>query len=197
MERVRGLYGIAGGEDPEAIGRALLAGGCRLVQLRCKGWDADAIVAVGRRLRTHCSAVGALLIGNDDPEIAAAMGADGIHLGQTDGPIDRARRCLPNGFVGRSTHTLEDVAAAHAEGADYLGFGPVFDTPNLSRPKPVRGLDALREVRHATRLPLVAIGGITADNLDSVRAAGADAWAVIAAVAAAADPVAATRALIR
>ncbi|MBA2322013.1 MAG: thiamine phosphate synthase [Deltaproteobacteria bacterium] len=196
MERVRGLYGIVGGPDPERLGRALLTGGCRLLQLRWKERPADDIIEVGRQLRTACDGVGALLIANDDPEIGAAFGADGVHLGQTDGPVAHARRHLPAGLVGRSTHTPDDVAAAVAEGADYLGFGPMYATPNLSRPKDVRGPDALRAVRGLTRLPIVAIGGITAANLTEIRAAGADAWAVIAAVADAADPVAATRALL-
>jgi len=191
------LYGIVGGADPEALGQAMLDGGCRLLQLRWKDRSGDEIVRVGRLLRARCRDAGAMLLGNDDAELAAAFGADGVHLGQTDGRLAPARRHLPNGLIGRSTHTPADVAAAEAEGADYIGFGPMFPTSNLSRPKDVRGPEGLRAIRGATRLPIVAIGGITADNLAVVRAAGADAWAVIGAIADAADPVAATRALLR
>jgi thiamine-phosphate pyrophosphorylase len=197
--KVRGLYGIAdadaSGGDPVRIGAALLAGGCRLVQLRAKGWSPDAVVAAGRALRSRCDAVGAVLVANDDPLVALAYGADGVHLGQTDGPVAAARRAAPTLWVGRSCNDLSQLAAAAAEGADYLAFGPVFDTVHLSRPKATRGLDALAEARRRTALPLVAIGGITADRLAAVRGTGVDAWAVIGAVCQAPDPVAATRAL--
>jgi thiamine-phosphate diphosphorylase len=197
---VRGLYGIADAAassgDPLRLGMQMLQGGCRFLQLRCKGWPADDVVVVGRALAASCAVHGARLLANDDPGVALAMGADGVHLGQTDGALAAARRILPTGILGRSTNTPAELAAAIAEGADYVAFGPVFSTPTLSRPKAVRGLAGLSATRAGTRLPLVAIGGITPENLESVRTAGADAWAVIGAIADAADPVAATRALL-
>lgn len=195
---VQGLYGIADATasagDPVRIGAAMLAGGCRWVQLRCKGWGPDDTARAGRELLALCHQVGARLVVNDDPSVAAAIGADGVHLGQLDGPVDAARRLLrPGAVVGRSTGDLAALALAVAE-ADYVAFGPVWDTPHLSRPKEVRGLDGLRAARAVVprRVPLVAIGGITEDRLPELRRTGVDAWAVIGAIASAADPVAAT-----
>lgn len=199
-ERIAGLYGIADADasdgDPERLAAALLAGGCRVIQLRAKHWSADATLAAARAIGERCRAVGACFIVNDDPALAVAADADGCHLGQTDGDPAAARRLLGDRILGRSTHEPEHIAAALVV-ADYLAFGPVFDTPNLSRPKPVRGLERLRAARALVppAVPLVAIGGITAENLASVRAAGADSWAVINAIARAPDRVAATRAL--
>ncbi len=200
--RIRGLYGLAdadaSGGDPERLGAALLAGGCRLVQLRCKGWARDDIAAAARALRDRCRAVGATFVLNDDAALAAEVDADGAHLGQRDLDAAAARALLgPHRILGRSTNALAQVADA-LTGADYLAFGPVWTTPHLSHPKPVQGLDTLAAARALvpSGVPLVAIGGITAARLAGVRAAGADAWAVIGAVAGALDPIAATRALV-
>lgn len=198
--RIRGLYGIADGSvspDPVRLGVAMLEGGCRLVQLRCKGWSLDDVERAARELGARCRAVGATLLVNDHPEIAAAAEADGVHLGQTDLSSEDARKLLgPHRILGRSTNAPEQVAAA-LDGADYVAFGPLFPTPHLSRPKDVQGLARFRSVREQVPagVPLVAIGGITAERLPEILAAGADAWAVIGAIAHAADPVAATRAL--
>lgn len=198
--RIRGLYGMAdaGAGDPVALGAALLEGGARVVQLRCKGWSDDDVLRAARELVGRCAAHGALCIVNDSAEIAVAAGAHGVHVGQTDGPSGPIRRLLgPDRLLGRSTNDPDQIDEAVRE-ADYVAFGPIFPTPNLSRPKPVQGLDALRAVRARVpaEVPLVAIGGITAERLPALRAAGADAWAVIGAVATAPDPVAATRVLL-
>lgn len=199
--KIVGLYGLAdaaaGDGDPVGLGADLLAGGCRLVQLRCKAWAADDVVLAARDLGARCRAVGATFLVNDDPQIAAASAADGVHLGQLDGPVDAARKILgPHAIIGRSTGDPEALRIALAE-ADYVAFGPVFPTTNLSRPKEVRGLEGFAAIRRLVppEVPLVAIGGITAERLPAVRAAGASAWAVIGAIAGAADRVAATRAL--
>ena len=194
-----GLYGIADAEasngDPERLASAFLDGGARIVQLRCKGWAFEDEVAVGRRIAVRCEAVGAWLIGNDDPHRADAMGAHGLHLGQLDGPIAAARSVMGTRTIGRSTHSVEQALQAQTEGADYIAFGPCYATPHLSRPKPVRGIARLTEVAAAIERPLVAIGGITVERLAEVRAAGAHAWAIIGAVAHADDPIAAAREL--
>ncbi|MEQ1507704.1 MAG: thiamine phosphate synthase [Myxococcota bacterium] len=208
QQRIRGLYGIADGSavagsahgaagDPVALADAMLRGGCRLLQVRCKDWRADDVIRVTRAVVALARPVGATVIVNDDPEIALAAGADGVHLGQLDGAVDDARRVLGDGaIVGRSTGDPDALRVAVLD-ADYVAFGPVWSTPNLSRPKEVRGLDGLRAARAVVpvRIPLVAIGGITADRRGAVVAAGASAWAVIGAIAAAPDPEAATRAL--
>ncbi len=201
-ERIRGLYGLADAEasggDPVRLGAQLLQGGCRLVQLRCKGWALDDVEAAARELVARCHAVGATFVVNDHAGVAAAVGADGVHVGQLDDPAEVVRAALgPGRFLGRSTNDLAQVPAALAH-ADYLAYGPVFPTPHLSRPKTVQGLDALTRARALVpaHVPLVAIGGITAERLPEVRGAGADAWAVIGAIARAADPVRATRELL-
>ena len=197
--RIRGLYGIADADtaDPERTAAHLLAGGCRLVQLRAKSWEKPEIERVARLLVTRCRDAGATFIVNDHADIAAAVDADGVHVGQLDAPTPAVRAVLgPDRILGRSTHSLDQVRNA-AQGADYVAFGPIWPTTRGGRPKGVRGVDALRQARAAVPgVPLVAIGGIDAARLPEVIAAGADAWAVIGAVALAADPVAATRALI-
>jgi len=199
-QRIRGLYGLADAEasggDPLRLVAALLAGGCRLVQLRCKGWPEADVTLAAREALARCRAAGATFLVNDLPGVAAAVGADGVHVGQRDAAADEVRRIVgPGRIVGRSTHSPEALAEARRH-ADYVAFGPVFPTPRLSWDKPLQGLEALSAARaHAGSTPLVAIGGIDATRLASVRATGVDAWAVISAVAHADDPVAATRAL--
>ncbi|MEO0602075.1 MAG: thiamine phosphate synthase [Myxococcota bacterium] len=200
--RIRGVYGIAnagsGRLDPVAQGAALLEGGCRLLQLRCKAWPLDDIEVAARALVARCRRVGATFIVNDHPEIAAAVDADGVHVGQTDADAASARTAIgPDRLLGRSTNAPDQVATALMH-ADYLAFGPMFDTANLSRPKAVQGPALLARVRRAVPpdVPLVAIGGLTLERLPAIREAGADAWAVIGAIAEADDPVAATRAWV-
>lgn len=202
--RIRGLYGIADAtargtaeDDLEGLVAAMLEGGCRLVQLRCKDWPADEVLAVARRASARCRAVGATFLVNDHAEIAVAADADGVHVGQLDAAPEAVRRIVgPDRIVGRSTNDLDQLRAALV-GADYVAYGPVWPTPNAGRPKTVRGPEALAQARLAVPagFPLVAIGGITAERVPIVRAAGVDAWAVIGAIANAEDPVAATRAL--
>lgn len=168
------------------------------MQLRCKGWPLDEVERAARELAGRCVAGGATFVVNDWPEVAVAVDADGVHVGATDGPTDEVRRVLgPDRILGRSTNDPAAVPAAAAS-SDYVAFGPLYGTTNLSRPKSVQGLSRLVEVRRLVpaHVPLVGIGGITAERLSEVRAAGADAWAVIGAVTGAPDPVAATRALL-
>lgn len=198
--RISGLYGLADAEasggDPERLAAAWLDGGCRLLQLRCKDWLHDDIVAVARAVRRRCDAVGAVFIVNDDALAAARVDADGVHVGQLDAATDAVRAIVgPNRCIGRSTNALDQLPPA-ARGADYVAFGPVWATDNAGRDKGVRGLEALREARRQVDVPLVAIGGIDASRVAAVRAAGADAWAVIGAVAFAPDPRAAVADLL-
>lgn len=176
-----GLYGMADATfgDPVVQAHRLVAGGCRVLQLRCKGWSsrdrfqaASAIIAVTR-------AAGAMLILNDDVACAAAVEAGGVHLGQGDGPIAPARAVLPEGAViGRSTHDDTEIAGAIAEGADYIGFGPVFTTSTKETGFSAQGIQRLEAACRTFPGPVVAIGGITPDRLAAVEAAGTHAWAV-------------------
>lgn len=202
VQRIRGLYGLAdaaaSGGDPVRLGAALLEGGCRLIQLRCKGWAIDEVRTAALALGARCRAVGATFVINDLPQLVLETHADGVHVGQTDGATDPIRALIgPGRILGRSTNDLSALAGATAH-ADYVAFGPMFPTPNLSRPKEVQGPELLRRARVLVPagVPLVAIGGITAERLPGIRSAGADAWAVIGAIAGSDDPVAATQALL-
>jgi len=121
-----------------------------------------------------------MFIVNDRADVARAAGADGVHVGQEDLPVEMARQILgPDKWVGFSTHVLAQVVEADRSSADYVAFGPIFATASKERPDPVVGLDGLREARKATRKPLVAIGGITVQNARQVIEAGADSVAAI------------------
>ena len=134
-------------------------------------------------------AAAGMFIINDRCDVALAVGADGVHLGQEDLPVAEARALMgPQRIIGISTHTLAQALEAEAQGADYLGFGPIFSTATKSNPEPVVGIERLREVRARVRLPIVAIGGINAGNIRMVADAGSDAPAVLSAVIAAPDP---------
>jgi thiamine-phosphate pyrophosphorylase len=187
---------VAGGGPPAGrLANQLLDGGARVLQLRMKGATASAMLAVVDELRPLCRRRVATLIINDRLDVALAGGADGVHLGQDDLPLEAARRLAPAPFViGISTHDLEQARAAVAGGADYIGFGPCFITTTKENPDPVVGLEQLAEVCRL-KVPVVAIGGITVERAAAVAAAGAAAAAVIQAVNRAADVVAAARAI--
>lgn len=191
--------------DPEAArGRALpelldavLAGGGRLVQLRDKTRSMAELLPVARALRARCRAAGALFIVNDRADLALAVDADGLHVGQDDLPAAAARRLLPPPMLlGVSTHDPAQARQAVADGADYVAVGSMF--PSVSKAGfQLVGPVLLRRVRPEIPRPLVAIGGITEANVAEVVAAGADAVAVISAVCGAPDPQAATARFLR
>lgn len=169
------------GRDPVELAVALLAGGARVLQVRLKGADARRLLEVARAVRLHTRRAGALLIVNDRADVARAADADGVHLGQDDLPVAGARAILsPGAIVGLSTHDVAQARAGLAAGADYLGVGPIFATGSKADALTARGLELVGAVRAVTPLPLVAIGGITADTAPAVRQAGADAIAMIA-----------------
>jgi thiamine-phosphate pyrophosphorylase len=176
------------GRDPVELARAMLAGGARLLQLRLKGVASGELVAIARRIRELTAAAGARLVINDRVDVALAVEADGVHLGQEDVPVAEARRLLgPERWIGFSTHSEAQLDAAAGRGADYLSLGPIFATTSKSAADPVIGCARLRAVRPRITEPLVAIGGITAATASEVLAAGADAVGVIAAVVRAPD----------
>lgn len=195
---INGLYGIADADwgDPVVSGSLLARAGCRVIQLRAKGRPDDAIQRTARALLPILHSYGAKLIINDNLAVAVACGADGVHLGQDDGPLSAARAALPPGsLIGRSTHTPEQVM--EAQGADYLGFGPVFTTETKDTGYADRGLAALSEAVCLSCRPVVAIGGITLSRLPDVEKTGAAGWAVISAILGARDPLAAAQRFIR
>jgi thiamine-phosphate pyrophosphorylase len=172
-----------------------LAGGVDLFQLRIKDQDDDAVVGVARQAREACDAAGALFVLNDRPELVQSTGADGVHVGQDDVAVARAREIVgPERLVGVSTHAPDQLAAAVAAGADYAGVGPVMETPT----KPGRAAVGFEYVRHAAKqsqIPFFAIGGIDIAAVSAVAAAGSHRIAVVRAIAEAQDPEVAARAL--
>lgn len=185
------------GRSHEALGEAALRGGARLIQLRDKRSDLRRLLAAARTLRAACREAGGLLVVNDRLDVALAAEADGVHLGQEDLPAALARPLLGAGrLLGVSTNRPEEAIAAEQAGADYLGAGPAYPTGTKERPRPVLGPEGLRAIRAATRLPILAVGGITLERVPEVLAAGADGVAVISAIVGAPDVAAATRAFL-
>ncbi|HEX8290896.1 MAG TPA: thiamine phosphate synthase, partial [Pyrinomonadaceae bacterium] len=156
--------------------RRLCEGGARLVQLREKHLSAREFYAEALEALKVAREFGALLIVNDRADVALAAGAGGVHLGQDDMPPGAARALLGGGkVVGFSTHSVEQAADAARLPVDYIAVGPVFDTSSKENPDPVVGLEGVRRARAAVgTLPLVAIGGVTAESAPSVLEAGAD-----------------------
>ena len=185
--------GAAGERDLVPLLDAVLAGGCRVVQLREKIMPLSDLYPVALALRRRCREAGCLFIVNDRVDLALAVEADGVHVGQDDLPAREARRLLRPGMIlGVSTHDESQARRARDDGADYVAVGSMFPTGSKTGFQLV-GPDLLRRVRPEIPVPLVAIGGITVDNVAEVIRAGADAVAVISAVCASPDPAAAAR----
>jgi thiamine-phosphate pyrophosphorylase len=172
------LYGILDTgylalEDFSSAARELIAGGVGILQVRAKRESAAIIEALAREVHPFARSAGVPLILNDFAEIAAAVGCEGVHVGQEDDSVARARAIVgPGKIVGKSTHSVAQAVAAQDEGADYIGFGPLFATPT----KPGRaaiGLTGIAEVHRLVTVPIFCIGGIKRGNLQEVRAAGA------------------------
>jgi thiamine-phosphate pyrophosphorylase len=184
------------GRDMLSVASAALDGGATVIQLRDKTASTRTLVEEGLALRALTRERGALLIVNDRVDVALAVEADGAHVGQDDLPVIAARRLLgPERILGVSAASIGEAEEAVAGGADYLGVGPIF--PSLGKPDagPATGVALLTELAQRYTLPLVAIGGITAENAAETLRAGACGVAVITAIAAADDITAATRSL--
>jgi thiamine-phosphate pyrophosphorylase len=187
--------GYTPGQNAGQVTAELLEGGADLLQLRAKTHDAATIRRVAETLIPLCQAAGVPFILNDFPELAAELGADGVHLGQDDGPLCHAREIMgPGKLIGRSTHSLEQARAALAEGFDYIGFGPLFPTPTkLGRPGIGLQDIAAMERGIGSRIPAFCIGGINRANLPGVLAAGARRVVIVSDLLTAPDVRAATR----
>jgi thiamine-phosphate pyrophosphorylase len=183
------------GRDPLEVLDACLAAGVRLVQLREKDLGDGALFERAVAFRARTAEAGALLIVDDRVDIALAAGADGVHLGLADLPIDAARRIAPDLIIGASTHDLQEALAAQAAGASYVNIGPIFDTQTKNVPTGTVGPAMITEIRPQLRIPFTCMGGIKAHNVDEVLAQGARRVAVVTAVTAAPDVEAAAREL--
>lgn len=190
--------GLSGDRSTPEVVEAAIAGGINVVQLREKGTTARSRYELGLELRELTREAGVLLVVNDRVDIAAAVDADGVHLGDEDLPVAAAREQLgPEAVTGRSVSTVEGARAAERAGADYLGVGAVFatDSKDTEAAQSELGVDRVRRIHEAVDIPFVAIGGVTPANASEVVAAGADGVAVISAITGAADPETATRML--
>ncbi|MEP6671068.1 MAG: thiamine phosphate synthase [Chthoniobacter sp.] len=179
------LYGILDlgytpAADLERVAEQMLAGGVDVLQLRAKGQDETEIESLCARIIPLTESAGVPLIINDYPQLVPSMGAQGAHVGQDDFSVADARwragRALagevPLPIIGKSTHSFEQAVAAEKDGADYIGFGPLFATPTKPG-RPAIGLEDIARVHAAVRIPIFCIGGIKLENLDTIIAAGA------------------------
>jgi thiamine-phosphate pyrophosphorylase len=189
------LYFVVEASASDRLLELALEGGCDLLQLRDHDASDDELVVAAERFRDACDAHGALFVVNDRPEIALQTGADGVHVGQDDLPVDAVRRLVgPDVLIGLSTHTPEQFDAGLASDADYLSAGPIWETPTKAG-RPAAGLDYIRYAAQAATKPWFAIGGIDEHNLDEVVAAGARRVVVVRAIRDAGDPRAVASAL--
>ncbi|MCQ2159465.1 MAG: thiamine phosphate synthase [Bacteroidales bacterium] len=176
--------------------RLALEGGCRWVQLRMKGASEEKMLPVALEAQRMCREAGATFIIDDHVELVRRIGADGVHLGKNDMPIDEARSILGSGFIiGGTANTFDDVLMHHRRGADYIGCGPFRFTTTKEKLSPVLGLEGYRSIMEQMKaagldMPVVAIGGITAADIPSIMATGVTGIALSGSVLRAADPAA-------
>jgi thiamine-phosphate pyrophosphorylase len=182
------LYFVVEADASDGLLHAALAGGCDLLQLRDHDASDDELLAAGERFRDACDEYGALFVMNDRPDLALQCGADGVHVGQDDLPVEDVRRLMgPETVIGLSTHSPEQFDAGLVSEADYLSAGPVWETPTKAG-RPAAGLDLVRHAAAVATKPFFAIGGIDESNIAGVVAAGASRAVVVRAIRDAADP---------
>lgn len=186
---------LSAGRTNLEILRAIIEGGARIVQLRDKECSTRALLQMAERFRVETARAGVLLIINDRIDVALAVEADGVHLGQDDLPIAAARRIAPELIVGASTHSLEEALRAEREGADYVNIGPIFATQTKEGVSSFLGPKAIGEIAPSLSVPFTVMGGIKPSNLDRVLEQGARRIALVTAVTQAADVVEAVRSL--
>jgi len=201
IKRLFGLYviidatALRGRSHIEVAGQAI-RGGAKVLQLRDKVHSKKELLTIAQELRNLCAEQDVLFIMNDCLDVALAVDADGLHVGQDDLPVKVARRLLPiDRILGCSARTVDKAAIAQSEGADYIAVGAMYPTSSKETAEVV-GTERLKQIRQAATLPLVAIGGINASNVSEVLAAGADSVAVISAVLGAEDVEGATRQIV-
>jgi thiamine-phosphate pyrophosphorylase len=200
-KRICGLYVILdrqflSGRDEMDVARQVIAGGAKVIQLRDKEGNRRHLLSAGKRLKELCAQNGVLFIINDYLDLAIALDADGIHVGQEDLPLPTVRKQLPiDKLIGCSVNTVPQALKAQEEGADYIAVGSIFPT-ETKKAATVVGVDIIRELKQKVSVPVVAIGGINSSNIGDVIAAGADAVAVISGILSQEDVLHATEALV-
>ena len=196
-----GLYlvtsqALSRGRSTLEIVDAALAGGVRLIQLREKEMPVPDLLRLAGQIHARTAQAGALLIINDRVDVALAVGADGVHLGQADFPIVPARRLAPDLIIGASTHSPAEAQAAEQAGASYINIGPLFPTQTKTWFGEFLGLEGLRKIARLVTIPWTVMGGIKPEHVPALIQAGARTIAVVTAVTAAADPAQAARDLL-
>ena len=186
--------GLAKGRSTLEIVRAAVEGGVTCVQLREKGCSTREFIEQALAVKNFLKDRGVPLIINDRVDVALAVSADGVHLGQTDMPLKAAQKIVGDSMIiGISAESVEDAVEAERGGADYLGVSPIYATPTKTDTAPPLGLEGLRRIREAVSLPLVGIGGLNQYNASEVIKNGGDGVAVVSAIVAAGDPAGAAR----
>ncbi|UCF57079.1 MAG: thiamine phosphate synthase [Deltaproteobacteria bacterium] len=176
--------------------RLAIKGGADTIQFRQKSGSTREMIQVATQMEQLCADNGVRFIVNDRVDVAIAAGADGVHLGQDDFPIPLARKLLgEERIIGGSASNIEEARKCFSEGADYVGFGPVYQTASKDDAGPVRGVAILKQVVETIPLPIIAIGGVGTENVPEVVQAGAHGIAVISAVCCQEDPEQATKTL--
>ena len=179
---------FAAGRDLAYLAGEAVLGGVTIVQLRAKALETSEFLDLATRMAAALKKRSVPLIINDRVDIAMACGADGVHLGQDDMPIDKARRLLGRSMIiGISVNTLKEAREAERLGADYIGLGPVYATATKDTELPVLGLESIRRIQEKIGIPIIAIGGINAGNAAEVMKAGAAGIAVVSAILGAPD----------
>ena len=192
LEKIQGIYVIVDNSlCPQRsyleITERALEGGAKIIQLRAKQLLKREVYRIARVMARLCQRHQAIFIVNDYLDIALEVGADGVHLGADDLPVQEAKKQAPQLIIGRSTHSLEEAREAEKAGADYIAFGAIFPTESKARAVPAQGVEKLREVCQKVKKPVVAIGGIKRENLAEVKKAGASAVAMISEIVLAED----------
>jgi thiamine-phosphate pyrophosphorylase len=196
-----GLYlvtsqSMSAGRSTQDVVRAALAGGVKLIQLREKELPLRAYVTLAEELRDLTAQAGALLIINDRVDVALAVGADGVHLGQDDFPVPAARRLAPDLIIGASTHSIEEARRAQDEGSSYLNIGPVFPTGTKRWEGEFLGVEGVKRIARVTKIPFTVMGGIKKEHFPELVRAGARTLVLVTAVTAAPDPCRAAHELL-
>lgn len=182
--------------------RMALEGGCRWIQLRMKDAPAEEIIACAEEVLPLCRRHGAKFLLDDHVELVRQLGADGVHLGKNDMPVDEARKILgPDSIIGGTANTIEDIIRLHKQGADYIGCGPFRFTTTKKNLSPILGLDGYKSIvlkmkELGINLPIVAIGGITVEDIPAVMGTGVSGIALSGAILGAPDPVEMTARII-
>lgn len=187
---------VSAGRSTEEVAEKALEGGVRLIQLREKDLGIRDLTALAERVRAMTAAADALLIINDRVDVALAVGADGVHLGQEDLPIPAARRIAPDFIIGASSHSVAEAVRAEQEGASYVNIGPLFATRTKEWTQPFLGIGTMKTIAASLTVPFTVMGGIKAEHIPALREAGAHTIAVVTAVTAATHPDRAVRDLL-